>query len=56
MTTTGEDAREPEGPRPILYVDLDNTLVDFGSGIARLPEKARETYKTSTTKRPEFSR
>jgi hypothetical protein len=31
--------------KKILYVDLDNTLVDFPSGIARLSEKDRVTYK-----------
>src|SRR3954451_14892443 len=31
--------------KPILYVDLDNTLVDFRSGIARLPSKALKEYE-----------
>ncbi len=30
--------------KKILYVDLDNTLVDFPSGIARLSAAAREEY------------
>jgi hypothetical protein len=31
--------------KKILYVDLDNTLVDFPSGIARLSEEDRVTYE-----------
>jgi hypothetical protein len=31
--------------KKILYVDLDNTLVDFPSGIARLSEEDRATYE-----------
>ena len=31
-------------PKKILYVDLDNTLVDFPSGIARLSVEARKEY------------
>jgi hypothetical protein len=31
--------------KKILYVDLDNTLVDFPSGIARLSEEDRVAYK-----------
>ena len=30
--------------KKILYVDLDNTLVDFQSGIAQLSAEAREKY------------
>lgn len=30
--------------RKILYVDLDNTLVDFGSGIDRLDARSRDSY------------
>jgi 5'-nucleotidase len=33
-----------EGGRKILYVDMDNTLVDFPSGIARLSEEDRHNY------------
>ena len=29
----------------ILYVDMDNVLVDFSSGIERLSEKERTTYE-----------
>lgn len=32
-------------PKPILYVDLDNTLVNFQSGIDRLPSKALIEYE-----------
>jgi len=28
-------------PKKILYIDLDNTVVDFPSGIAGLSEQAR---------------
>jgi 5'-nucleotidase len=31
-------------PKPILYVDLDNTLVDFPSGIRRLSAQDTERY------------
>lgn len=30
--------------KKILYIDLDNTLVDFPSGIDRLPAHARATF------------
>lgn len=30
--------------RKVLYVDMDNVLVDFRSGIARLPEDTRVEY------------
>ena len=29
----------------IVYVDMDNTLVDFASGIGRLPEAVRREYE-----------
>ena len=29
----------------ILYVDMDNVLVDFPSGIARLKDADRKTYE-----------
>jgi hypothetical protein len=32
-------------PKKILYIDLDNTLVDFPSGIARLSADATEAYR-----------
>ena len=33
--------------KPVLYVDLDNTIVDFQSGIDRLPSKAKVEYGPS---------
>lgn len=35
----------PDDAKPVLYVDLDNTLVDFASGIRRLPAPARARYE-----------
>ena len=35
----------PPAPQKILYIDLDNTLVDFPSGIARLSEQAQIEYE-----------
>ena len=32
-------------PKKILYIDLDNTLVDFPSGIRRLSDEARLEYE-----------
>jgi hypothetical protein len=32
-------------PKKILYVDLDNTLVDFQSGIDRLDPRLRDAYR-----------
>ena len=31
--------------KKILYVDMDNVLVDFGSGIAKLPESLQVEYR-----------
>jgi 5'-nucleotidase len=31
--------------RKILYVDMDNVLVDFQSGVARLPQKIVDKYE-----------
>ena len=31
--------------KPITYIDMDNVLVDFKSGIARLDDKTREQYR-----------
>lgn len=31
--------------KKILYIDLDNTLVDFPSGMSRLPAETLEEYK-----------
>jgi hypothetical protein len=33
--------------RKVLYVDLDNTLVDFQSGIDRLPRHLRKRFENS---------
>ncbi|NOT30342.1 MAG: hypothetical protein HOP15_07830 [Planctomycetes bacterium] len=31
--------------RKLLYVDMDNVLVDFSSGVARLDERTRREYE-----------
>jgi beta-phosphoglucomutase-like phosphatase (HAD superfamily) len=31
--------------KKILYVDMDNVLVDFQSGVARLPQKIVDKYE-----------
>ena len=36
---------EPPAPKKILYIDLDNTLVDFPSGIARLSARDQIEYE-----------
>ena len=45
----GVESRQPpqEGPmaKKIVYVDMDNVLVDFGSALPRLEKKARKEYK-----------
>jgi len=33
------------GSRKILYVDMDNVLVDFESGIARLPAEIVQSFE-----------
>jgi len=45
-TTTEPNTTEPTlaEPKKILYIDLDNTLVDFQSGIDRLSAEDRATY------------
>lgn len=35
----------PAAPKKILYIDLDNTLVDFRSGIRQLTDEARKKYE-----------
>jgi len=45
MTITTLPAAAPTAAKKILYIDLDNTLVDFPSGIARLTDKARAEFK-----------
>ena len=39
-------------PKKIVYVDMDNTIVDFKSGIKRLPKKDFEEYKDSYDDHP----
>ena len=36
---------ELPAPKKILYIDLDNTLVDFPSGIKRLGRRAKKKYE-----------
>lgn len=36
---------EPAAKKKILYIDMDNTLVDFKYGISRLSAEDSETYK-----------
>lgn len=31
--------------KPILYIDMDNVLVDFPSGIEQLDEKTKQEYQ-----------
>ena len=33
--------------RKIIYIDMDNVLVDFSSGIARLDEETKSKYGDS---------
>jgi hypothetical protein len=40
--------------KKILYVDMDNVLVDFYSGIAQLDEKPSETTMAAWTTSPEY--
>ncbi|WP_308465645.1 5' nucleotidase, NT5C type [Rathayibacter soli] len=39
-------------PKKILYVDLDNTLVDFQSGIERLDPRMRDGYRDDLDEAP----
>jgi hypothetical protein len=34
----------PASQKKIVYIDMDNVLVDFKSGIARLPQETVEKY------------
>ena len=34
----------PAPQKKIVYIDMDNVLVDFKSGIARLPKETVEKY------------
>jgi 5'-nucleotidase len=47
MTTTIETGSVTERPAPkkVLYVDMDNTLVDFQSGVDRLSPEIRDEYQ-----------
>jgi len=36
---------EPENKKKILYIDMDNTLVDFKHGISLLSSEDLETYR-----------
>jgi 5'-nucleotidase len=40
----GEPGRPSADDRKILYLDMDGVLVDFESGLARVPEKIRLEY------------
>ncbi len=31
--------------KKIVYIDMDNVIVDFPTGIAKLDEKTRQQYK-----------
>lgn len=37
-----------EVKKKIIFIDMDNVLVDFKSGIKRLDEQARMVYEEST--------
>jgi len=41
---TSDPLQDGETKKAILYVDLDNVLVDFQSGVDRLPPKVREAF------------
>ncbi len=38
-----------------LYIDMDNVIVDFPSGIAKLSEETQKITKETWTKYPVFS-
>jgi len=38
--------------KKVLYIDMDNVLVDFPSGIARLDEKTKTAYKDNFDETP----
>ena len=38
--------------KKILYIDMDNVLVDFPSGISRIPEDVAEAYKSDLDEVP----
>lgn len=45
MTERDDSAAAAQTPKKVLYIDMDNTLVDFQSGIDRLSEVEQETFK-----------
>ena len=45
MTERDDSATAAQAPKKVLYIDMDNTLVDFQSGIDRLSEVEQETFK-----------
>ena len=40
--------------KKIVYIDMDNTVVDFVSGINKLTEKEREEYKGEEDDHPQI--
>ena len=40
--------------KKIVYIDMDNTVVDFVSGINKLTEKEREEYKGEEDNHPKI--
>ena len=36
---------KPENMKKIVYIDMDNVLVDFGSGIDRLSDEIKKEYE-----------
>ncbi len=40
--------------KPILYIDMDNVLVDFQSGINKLSEYEKKEYEDDMMKYPIF--
>lgn len=43
-----KDTNNMEAEKKIIFIDMDNVLVDFKSGIKRLDEQARMVYEEST--------
>ena len=42
---TIEEMEEVNSVKPVVYIDMDNVLVDFGSGIDKLSEEVKERYE-----------
>ena len=40
--------------KKIVYVDMDNTIVDFKSGIEKLSKEDQEKYKDNLDDHPEI--